>query len=477
MAETFPHAQAEVTSTVRVDPELQSRYQNRDLAAGGTSYPVATHDELRVMRNELVFGWRRPVQTQAAHRPGRASEAGFTSFNGIPIMGFTMKEDLADALYLIGASNTNHNPFDPLQVQNDLAVTRFGIARVEYDMVQKPCYPGDTMVWQIPDFPDAAAGVQPHAGLTNERPRNKLLGFLEPFDPSMVTDHFNLIFATMMSNTDGVYGMSLDRLDPRRARGLGAREQAALALKQFTLFTGLQTVAALAARGLVRIVTPSAAERERAVAALVRAVAPAVAPGAAAPAVDAEAAVAAYRAALAAVEETDPDKRVNMTYMSETVDNMRAELPHLVGDHAYFRYGLDRTALAPDERSREELRDQRAQLYLAMVLGAVGGEGDTRLMVQEDVLYSVFSQFAHIGLGTSEYVPNMQTLKRHTGTPLAREYVARATAAPTQFAEAMQNAIHGLSRRIAGTALQFSEGRRENDRVDVFLGGGVGLHQ
>src|SRR5690606_2612415 len=116
-----------------------------------------------------------------------------------------------------------------------------------------------------PEFPDEITGQARQLGSSNQRPPSKLLGSLTPFNPVLITDYFVGVFERMMSGTKGVYGLSLGAFNSGLTKkGLSADDEAALALKQFSLFGGLQTIYCLMTRELLKIMTPEAHEHERA---------------------------------------------------------------------------------------------------------------------------------------------------------------------------------------------------------------------
>lgn len=461
---TVPVPQAQVTSNIGIDPDLYKRMKRQGMRTKARIYPVTSEEDLAIKRHELVFGLCNQPNTLAGHRPGRSTEFGFTSFNGLSLEEYAFPEDLANNIYLIGAALGNHEPNSREQVNNDLAVMRFGVVDIAYDMVNKICYPGDILIWQPPEFPDEITGQARQLGSSNQRPPSKLLGSLTPFNPVLITDYFVGVFERMMSGTKGVYGLSLGAFNSGLTKkGLSADDEAALALKQFSLFGGLQTIYCLMTRELLKIMTPEAHEHERAVTNLNQ-----VLDSGTDLDRDLLDAIRTYRDTRAAIVETDPIARTNMNYRTE---NREHEVPVLTAPSSYFKEGVNMVHLSVEERYAIQKRDHNALLYLAKVLGAIGSKEDVSLIVQEDVLYHIFCQFAMTSLNDPSFAPKF--VVKH---PLAVEYAERALYAPKLLGEAMASLIHAMNRRIAGIALTFGEGRRQNERVDVFMGGGMGVH-
>lgn len=458
---TNPRSQAEITSNVRPDPSIASRMTNS--ANGGPRYPITGPSELAFKRGELAIAFRRPQTAKAAQRPGRSSECCFTSVNGLSLAHMDTPQDLLDSIYLVGSCNTDYDISDPTQPQNDLAVTRFGVVPTEYDMAGVPAYPGDLLMLNLPAFPGKDGLMGGKYGLSNRRPRNKLVPFFTPLDYTRTTDFMQVVFETMMSENAGVQGKSLDMLEKRAGKNLSAREQAALAMRQSTLFTQLQGINVLTKRGLAKIITPSEMEKDRAVAALLAALAAGD---------NKEDAYTAYTTALGKITETDVTRGTGMEYLTPASpigrgNRLYATMPMTTQKHLFFKNNMHRMELSPNERMAARLKEEKDLLFLAHMAGAVGNA--PRMAVQQDLLFSAYPQYATTALPRDDYMPDMRVTSDRTNSAYPRQYVKRSILAASMHAETHSYAKHCVDRTVNALSLSYSEGRKENDMLDVIL--------
>jgi len=410
---------------------------------------------------ELVFGFTRPRNLHGANRPGITSESGFTSFNGLVPTQAASKEDFMDQLYLIGVGRTNYNPFDKQQPRNGIAVTRtLGPMRVAYDMVPTSAYPGDLMVWTIPGYPGddfLMAGGQ--FGLSTNRPRSKLIGYLEPYDPSYVGDYFAILFETMMSREDGVHDF------PPGATGkhLPTRYQAALALRQFSLLAPLRVIDTLQNRGLLTINTPYEKHRQELINTFLN-------DGSTPEGFDNSR--TGLNQAIASLLPTDPTHDLNTSYMRGGVggNGPQAEDAITTRERTYFVGDMHREdTLSRDEKKALRIQEQKNVLFLGQLLGAIGSEGKSSLAVRDDVLMSIYAEYAGDS-GYEEYFPNMQDVAQQSGSPLAVEYVVGTMEAARHLSTAITEAKHSYERRIGARAISYATGGGEmNETVNVYL--------
>lgn len=459
-----PARQNEIVTPIQV-ADLESRYNNRSRLSKA-SYPITSPDELEIKMEELVFGFTRPRNLTGANRPGITSERGFTSFNGLVPTAAAGIEDFMDQLYLVGVCRTNYNPFDKQQPRNGISVTRtLGPVRVAWDMVPKTAYPGDLLVWTVPGYPgDKHLMPGGQFGLSSKRPRSKLTGYLEPYEPARVGDYFQRVFEHMMSDTDGVHD-----LPPNSSiKGLPPNYQAALAMREFSLFAPLRAIDILQNRGLLTINTPAERQRQQLID---RFLEDGTTPNGFADTRQ------GLNEALATVSETDPtDVRGNNRYMSGggPGGGMQAEEAITTKDRSYFASDQHRDPeLTAAQKDRLRLREQKNVLFLATLLGAIGDTSTgnmTSMAVRDDVLLGMYGEFASDSLGTTAYFPNMIDVAQEKGSPLARQYVEGAIYAPRQLSAALNEAKHAYERRICARSLSYAKGGGQLDeKANVYL--------
>ncbi len=253
--------QGEITSNVDVltqEFDERKRFSERN---PGKTYPGGGDvNNLHIMKGESVLSWQQ-IKGRRGGKRGSNGEAGFTSINGIANHQYDSVEDLQDRLYYVGISKLNYKVLSEEQPKSGLSVIRYGASTYHYTG-RVPSYPGDTMVWKLPDIHFRSGQFKPnsHSG----KPRGKLLAILEPLDWQELDYYLLSLYTTIMDKgDDGIYGMSVRKLLEENIRGLNRKKEAALAFKKHTLMTAMRSIESLSERNIVTINTPERNARKK----------------------------------------------------------------------------------------------------------------------------------------------------------------------------------------------------------------------
>jgi hypothetical protein len=203
--------QGTVTVNVNVDmAELDRRRKNanaynniNDPASGIKLYPFGDNDALHtVLPNELVLAYKGTKATN----PQNKRINGFTSLNGIVLMGDMEKEDFMDSLQLVGVSKIIYDAKNPSTPQNGISVGMRGVFQIRYNAaLPKTTYPGDYLVMCLPDFGNSTRTFPLFHGL----PAQKILPQLKPLDHGSLKQ-VQYDIARLAYNNDTLKKISLD---------------------------------------------------------------------------------------------------------------------------------------------------------------------------------------------------------------------------------------------------------------------------
>jgi hypothetical protein len=477
--------------------ELATRRNNAGRSNLKTYPGGGSEENLNVAKGDPVLGYR---QTSTGQRQmGQAQIAGFSSLNGINWGPYEEVENLENQLFFIGQSKTDYKPLSGNEILNGIAVLAFGSCTLRYTGM-KAAYPGDLMVWRLPFFHTNSSEYRPdaHTG----KSKTKLTAIIEPLDWRELYCQQSLTYGIMVRNSDeGVLRVPIDQLG-KPGHALTRRREAALAMKKRDLCTGLATVQQLEILGLATVLTPERKLRQQLYFDIARTVMTALggelndvvvtAPTGAGPVVDIRAQVNALLSRYTP-EKTDPGAEPRPSGMKffrfDPTLGQSVAGPEFTAHYDYFAEGLNfavdlsskeggpPATLTDMEYVSQKLAERdRSLLWLAGVMGVVGGKSLVKDRVVYDILngiYPLYSAHEH----KIRYDPPFRrndAMAMSSSNKLKREYIKCLRDAPAQGEIAAALHRWGVTSRVIGTATSPAVPGLDQP-VDLVLGGRVAV--
>jgi hypothetical protein len=461
--------QGEITQNVLADTyEYRLRHRNSTVPNRvASSYPGGTiPDNVHIKTHELVYGWKQSARQHSASAmrlPGSPTQMGFTSLNGLYYGDTKTEAELEERMYLIGQTKSDYNFEDTDQLKHGFAVMAVGSGST-YNTGYKDLHSGDKICWKLVPFHtrnqrSAQLGYQiPVHGFV-DKPRGKLMPMTVPYNYRDTKYTLQRAYHTLTSTgADSAANLSLSALEPMRGvqNELSPNKEHALAVKQFVLMSMARGIDALATRGVVKVVTPSEAKKQKIVDDLVLLVKSG----------------GSLENIKAKVDELDAvanttvsSALVNANYDSQDIE--KKNYPH------FFNMKHIRDAA---KREKAKSARQEASLFMAVKLGLVksdkaGSRGlqENKMWVEDIIKSAMFSYDPH---------PKVQKLYRPTFDRLTKangdfeysgrmevQYYQRAKDYLNMAEAGMTRAKESIDRRVIGRALNYSKAAEQLDLI------------